>query len=182
MRCQYAGYGVSPLLLKIFCHSIKKITKETASQVWSPPSKCEIWEIESVQRPMLKFILNDHDSSHTESCRSLNQLLLSYSTEVSDLILVFTYLYGLLSWLISLMKFIFLHLLMQSFKHVLSSRTFHKLNHYDIHNSCTFTSICHHTSCYHWPYYSYILLLFALLNRWQLLFNKNSVLKVIPLK
>ena len=70
---------------------------ETSSQVWSPHYKRSILKIESVQRSMSKFILNDFISSYSVRCRELNILPLCYRREIADLIFAFKILYDLMN-------------------------------------------------------------------------------------
>ena len=61
-----------------------------ASQVWSPHEKNRILKLESVQRAMTRFIVNN-DLSYTDRCVVLEILPLSYRREISDLAFIFKY-------------------------------------------------------------------------------------------
>ena len=80
-------------LYKSLCRSIL----ESASQVWSPHNKDKIRQVESIQRCMSKYILNDYTSCYTDRCKALKLLPLSYRREYSDLVFVFKVLNGLLN-------------------------------------------------------------------------------------
>ena len=76
-----APTSVKLSLFKTYSRSIL----ETSCQVWSPHFKTSIVKIESVQRSMTKFVLNDFISSYSARCQTLEILPLSYRREMHDL-------------------------------------------------------------------------------------------------
>lgn len=69
--------------------SLVRPNLEYSTQVWSPYFKNEILSIESVQRSMTRYILNNYDSSYVERCTILEFLPLSYRREFLDLVFIF---------------------------------------------------------------------------------------------
>ena len=69
---------------------------EYSSQVWSPFNKNKILLLESVQRSMTRFILNN-DLSYPERCAILNILPLSFRREICDLVFLFKYFKGFIN-------------------------------------------------------------------------------------
>lgn len=88
-----APANVKLTLFKMYSRSIL----ETSCQVWSPQCKNVILKIESVQRRMSKFVLNDYVSSYSARCTALNILPLSYRREITDLTLAYKALNNLLN-------------------------------------------------------------------------------------
>ena len=84
-----------PVSVKLLLNkTLARCNAEYSSQVWSPYLKHDILRIESVQRSMTRFILND-DQSYSERCVTLRILPFSYRREVADLIFVFKILHGM---------------------------------------------------------------------------------------
>lgn len=61
------------------------------SVLWSPQSKLLIKQLETVQRSMTKYILNDFVSPYTLRCSALHILPLSFRREMSDLLFFFKF-------------------------------------------------------------------------------------------
>ena len=74
--------------------SVVRPNVEYSSQVWSPHYKQDIKQVESVQRGMTRFIVQNSDISYTDRCKQLNLLPLSYRREVMDLAFLYKYLQG----------------------------------------------------------------------------------------
>jgi hypothetical protein len=66
------------------------------SQVWSPQGFVKIRSLESVQRSMTKYILNDFDASYVDRCSELDLMPLTYRRECNDLLYLFKVIHGLL--------------------------------------------------------------------------------------
>lgn len=79
-----------PVKLTLF-NTLVRSHLDYASQVWSPHLKKEILKVESVQRSMTRFIVNN-ELSYTDRCIVLEILPLSYRREISDLVFIFKYL------------------------------------------------------------------------------------------
>jgi len=80
-------------LYKALCLSIL----DYCSPVWSPQSKQNIKKLESVQRSMSRFLLNNTEISYPQRCVDLRILPLSFRREMNDLILIFNCMYGSLN-------------------------------------------------------------------------------------
>ena len=77
-----APVNVKLELFKTLCRSIL----DFGSQLWSPQNVTFIRKVESIQRSMTRYILNDYVLSYTDRCLLLHLLPLSYRREVSDLL------------------------------------------------------------------------------------------------
>jgi hypothetical protein len=64
-----------------------------SSQVWSPSSKTKILQVESVQRSMTRYIVNN-ELSYRDRCVVLDILPLSFRREMLDLMFIFNYFNG----------------------------------------------------------------------------------------
>ena len=65
-----------------------------ASQVWSPLLKCEVAELESVQRRFTKWLPGLRQLSFEQRLHHLNALSLEHSREFTDLLLIHRCLHG----------------------------------------------------------------------------------------
>ena len=65
-----------------------------ASPVWSPLLKCEVAELESVQRRFTKWLPGLHQLSYEQRLHHLNALSLEHSREFTDLLLIHRCLHG----------------------------------------------------------------------------------------
>lgn len=82
-----APTSVKLQLFLTLCRSIL----DYASVLWSPQNKLLIKRLESVQRSMTKYILNDFISPYVERCSSLRILPLSYRREMNDLLFFYKF-------------------------------------------------------------------------------------------
>lgn len=65
--------------------------------MWSPYLKCEISQIESVQRAFSRFVCYDSSMSYQERCTLLEILPLSFRREIADLVFCFKCLKGVIN-------------------------------------------------------------------------------------
>ena len=67
------------------------------SEVWSPQGHVKIKALESIQRSMSKYILNNYDLSYVERCSELELLPLCFRREINDLLFVYKIIHNLVA-------------------------------------------------------------------------------------
>lgn len=94
-RC--VGYN-APVNVKL--HLYKTLTMSImnyCSEIWSPQGHTKIKALESIQRSMTKYILNDYDMSYVERCVELELLPLTFRREINDLLFAFKIIHNLVA-------------------------------------------------------------------------------------
>ena len=89
------GFAAPQRVKLTLFNSLVRSHLDYASQVWSPSDKNKILQIESVQRSMTRYIVNN-ELSYSDRCAVLEILPLSYRREIFDLFFIYKYFNGVI--------------------------------------------------------------------------------------